>query len=190
MLPGDEVAAIEELTTNWSLVLLESDALVDGKPVVVAQASALIPTDLPTETSGLSEFLFWRSEWGVNTLPLDETPAGRVAATLAHDNARRLGMVDAKRLDVSRTPAIRLRRSMWQSDGSLVPGALGAMATPTPRQPSELISLLHSIERSVVRKGTRVEVRSQTSDRYKPAIYAQPEAADWIAAGGLVYPWG
>lgn len=190
MLPGDEVAAIEELTTNWSLVLLESDALVGGKPVVVADPLAVIPAELPTESSGPPEFLFWRSEWGVNTLPPDETPAGRVAETLAYDNARRLGMVDAEWLDVSRTPVIRLRRSMLRSDGSLIPGAFGAMATPTSAQPSELISLLHSIERDLAREGMRVEVRSQTSDGYQPAIFALPEAAEWIAAGGLVYPWG
>lgn len=82
MLPGDEVAAIGELTTNWSLVLLKSDVLVGGKPVFVADPLAVIPAELPTESSGPPEFLFWRSVWGQHAATR-QTPAGRVAETYA-----------------------------------------------------------------------------------------------------------
>ncbi len=112
-----------------------------------------------------------------------------MAQRLTAEVAAARGVDVSALLDVATTPIVRLRRSGWQPDGSLRPGALQGMARRTADYPPDLLRLIRSVERSLIRRATRLEARTENGSRLWP-LFALPAAAAWLESGGRYHPWG
>ena len=193
MLPPDEREIVTWLCSAHGLGLLGSDVLLEGEPHVLGDPLAALPGDLPGSNTGPeepSEFLFWHPDWAVNSVPLTSIQAVDLVAKRLTAEVPAARDVDVSALlDVATTPVVRLRRSGWQPDGSLRPGALQGMARRTADNPPELLRLIRSVERSLMRRATRVEARTGDGSRLWP-LFAFPAAAAWLESGGRYYPWG
>ena len=193
MLLQDDEAQLVEAMVGEGLELLTNDVLVDGRPQVAANPLASLPDVLPSPPSfgdsDVREFVFWRSDWGVNRYPGDESPKGRVAQAMSARAAEQAGLHGGDLMDRARTPVLVYRRSGWMKDGTLHPGALSGMARVAAEQPAELRSLIRASERRLMKSGERLESRHFSHTEYQPKVFALPSAMAWINQGGLVYPW-
>lgn len=72
------------------------------------------------------------------------------------------------------------------SRGELRVAALQASARPR-LQDATVAAILKRAERWLVRGSVRVELPDEV--RYRPRIFARPQAHEWVLSGGRVYPW-
>lgn len=193
LLPSDEREFVEWAEEECGLRLLHSDVLVNGRPSLAGTAALppeLPPPVQPHEPSRIvRELLLWHPDWGVNDLEPWESGSAlqRVAARLTLEAAQDAGVAVGDLIDSGQTRLLQLRRCGWMPDGRLHVAALGGSARPVKQQHDDVMRILRRAERWLRRGAVRVELSAGT--RYRPQIHARPNAAAWVAAGGVVYPW-
>ncbi len=113
--------------------------------------------------------------------------AGALPAPLPLDEPDRftfwvpqLGDLDGTRVDYERAPILVWTRSRWHGSGALCPGRLTAQARARKDQPKALLRVHERVERWMKREGTKLHD--------PPAVFAFPQAAQWVREGGKVRP--
>lgn len=187
LLPGDEAALHQWLTEELHLVLV-TGPILSGTPRRMTTDGFPWPLPdppKPLDSSGPPrELLYWREGWSVNDLPAwgEGTALHRVAERLNKDAG-----ATGDWLDLERTRVVRWQRCGWTSTGALQVGTVHGSARPAKVADPEVASLVRRIDRWLRAGAERVSLPE--SVRYRPAIFARPEAALWVAAGGEVWPW-
>jgi hypothetical protein len=195
---------MEGLTGEFGLRLLASEIAPGAEPELIASPVKAVPDDLALppqpqrQRSAPTEFLWWCSKLGpIQTLrdaPPSDDPGDHVAELLNRE------ATDAWHdlIDLTRTPVIRYRRSMWHDNcrRRMQPGVLQGMAAPVSEQAG--VNRLHArISRWMKRHGERLDPfdhcaevpveRPSNTSRF--LVWAWPEALSWVQAGGEVWPW-
>jgi hypothetical protein len=186
LLPEDEAVLHEWLVQELGLVLVRGP-VVNGEPVPCPLEG--FPWELPSpampggDRSQL-QLIYWRQGWSANDLTPwgQESAAGRVAAKINADSG-----ANQATLDLERTRAVVLRRSGWTRLGALHVASLSGSARPTTLQDPDVAQTVRRVEQWLARGAQRVTV--DPSKGHRPVIFARPEAAKWVAAGGEVWPW-
>lgn len=193
LLPDDEREFVEWAAAEHGLRPLLGDRIVAGRPQLASIDE--LPTELPgppqpgQASRTAIQLLLWHPGWGVNNLePWGAgTAKGRVAFQLTAQAASAADVPVAELIDLERTRIVCLRRSGWTRHGTMHVAALQGTARPVRLQDREVLRLLRRAERWL-RTGA-VQVRLPANLPYRPRIYARPQAAEWVTAGGVVYPW-
>lgn len=192
LLPDDERAFVEWLEKEHGLELasaVEAEAgLTRLKPL--SQLPRELPGPFGGEPSSIPRaFAFRAPDWGTNNLdPWDtESAVARVVRTLNTEAAEKAGVSPDDLIDFERTRVVRFRRCGWTRAGELHVAALQGSARPARLQDPTVAAMLKSAERWLARGAVRVELPEEV--RYRPRILARPHAQDWVASGGVVYPW-
>lgn len=201
LLPDDEVLFVRHLVDDEALVLLASDDLSDGvRPVPAFASRPLPPPPVALQPSPEPiELIFWAEALGrvrtVAEAPAPTDASDRVARLLADEAA---GGDAGHLLDLSRSPLVRWRRCSWHPNGALCPGLLQAQARKSREQPKELLRLRERVERWMKAQGERLnpfehapaDVQARQPENVRAfATWAFPAAAQWVRAGGCVWPW-
>lgn len=193
LLPEDEREFLAWAQDEHGLELAAVTAPETGLARIVRLPE--LPVELPgapgygSSSSAPDQFLLRRLDWGVNDLePWEtDTPVGRVMRHLNTAATEKAGVWPDDLLDLERTRAIRFRRCGWVREGELHVAALQGSARPARLQDATAARTLKSAERWLVRGSVRVQPPDEI--RYRPRIFARPQAHEWVLSGGRVYPW-
>jgi hypothetical protein len=201
LLPEDEQVLVEHLTDAEGLLLLASDDLRGGPPVVRGrlQAPSLPPPAEPFQPSGVPDmFIFWWPEGGelraLGDAPAPTHAVDRVALKLSQDASEQWKDL----LDQERSPILRWKRCHWHHNGALCPGLLGVQARTASQQPAGLLWLRRRVQTWMKKHAVRTNPFDHAPDELAtdpPAnvdsywVWAFPAAEAWVRDGGTVWPW-
>ncbi len=208
LLPDDEVRLMEHLIDDEGLPMLLADRFPDGPHPPISEIGdvrRLLPARLPPparprqRSEEPRSFVFWVSQVGplrrAGEAPPPVSAQDRVARKVLADAA-----VDAHDvMDYELSPILRFQRCRWHDNGALLPGLLQGPALRRADWHPDVRRLHSRIERWLRRDGARIDAFNYASAGVEPplsdaarrrfAVWAFPQAVEWLSSGGRIWPW-
>lgn len=158
LLPEDELALVEHLLGDESLIRLAHEDLAHGPQVAGPLTAPLALPDATRPGAEAERFVFW---------------APAVGELLG--DARSF-------VDHERSPIVVWHRAHWHASGALCAGRLSSQTRRRAEQPEALPALYDRVQLWMKRSGVKLR-----GPKGQSVIRAFPHAARWVDEGGPVW---